>query len=373
MFQRVIEVAGRVISEEAPAFVVAEAACNHMCDLKTAFRMVDEAKRAGADAIKFQTYKADRLVVQNAESYWKTAGGNTLQYAYYKNLDRFDRPEYEKIFSYANEKGLIAFSTPFDGNSASMLNELGVPLFKIASCDLPDVRLLRHVASFGKPVILSTGASALAEIEEAVDTLGNAGTRSLVLLVCTMSYPAANQDAHLRRILTLKRRFPDLIVGISDHTEPDPHMIIPAVAVALGAKVIEKHFTLDRSMAGSGHSFSVSPVDLQLMVENIRLCEAVLGDPTIRVHEVEQPGREKARRSLVAQRAIQPGERITDEMIGVKRPGTGLSPAFIDQVIGRRAKRGMGYDEPIGWEKLCDREPPAQGRPKINHPGLQES
>lgn len=347
-----IEIAGRVIADDSPTFLIAEAGCNHMCDIEAALKMVDEVQMAGADAIKFQTYKAERLVVRDAESYWRYAGGGTSQFDYYKNLDRFSRDEYKTILRYAEQKGLIAFSTPFDLLSASMLNDLDVPLFKIASCDLPDVRLLRHVAGFGRPIILSTGGSNLLEIETAIKTLTDAGNDALILLVCTLSYPAANADAHLWRIQTFQEHFPEVIVGVSDHTEPDRNMIIPAVAVAAGAKVVEKHFTLDRSMTGSGHSFSMSPSDLKLMVENIRLTEEVLGGPAIRVHKAEQAARERARRSLVAERAIQRGAVITSEMIGVKRPGTGLSPALIDQVVGSVAKVDIGRDEQIELEQL---------------------
>lgn len=350
----IIEIVGRVIGDNSPTFVIAEAASNHMCDIDLALKMVDEAKAAGADAIKFQTYKAERLVIKDADSYWKYSGGGVSQFEYYKKLDRFGRQEYEIIFKYARQKGLVAFSTPFDLASATMLNELGAPLFKIASCDLPDVRLLRHVAASGKPIILSTGASELWEIEKAVSTLCDAGNSALVLLVCTLSYPTSNKDAHINRIKTFKQHFSEFIIGISDHTEPDPYMIIPAVAVAAGAKVIEKHFTLDRSMTGSGHAFSVSPADLEMMVKNIRLAEEVLGDPEIKLHEAERPALEKARRSLVAERAIKYGEVITSEMVGIKRPGTGLSAAAIDQIVGKTAKVDIEKDEQIRIEQLAD-------------------
>jgi len=347
-----IETAGRIIGDDSPSFIIAEAASNHMCDLNAALKMVDEVKAAGADAIKFQTYKAERLVVPDAASYWKFDQGSVSQFQFYKNLDRFDREEYETIFHYARQQGLIAFSTPFDPMSASMLNDLGVPLFKIASCDLPDVRLLKHVASFGKPVILSTGASNLVEIERAVETITGAGNTDLIIMVCTLSYPAENKDSHLARIRTFKREFSEFIIGISDHTEPDQHMIIPVVSVGAGAKVIEKHFTLDRSMSGSGHSFSMSPSDLKLMVENVRLAEEVLGSSQIRVYEAEEPARERARRCIVADRDISRGDLITNEMIGIKRPGTGLSPALIDQVVGRIARVDIGQDEQITLGQL---------------------
>jgi sialic acid synthase SpsE len=354
MFQQSIEVCGRTISRDGPAFVIAEAACNHMCDVELAKRMIDEAQAAGADAVTFQTYKAERLVVKEAESYWKNTPtpGAVSQFEYYKKLDRFGEDEYRELFAYAREREIIAFSTPFDTTSADMLAELGAPMFKIASCDLPDLRLLRHVASLGKPVILSTGGSELTEVERAVDALGAAGCTELVLLACTLSYPTANADANLRRIPAFSARFPELIIGLSDHTEPDPHMVIPSLGVALGATVIEKHYTLDRSMTGSGHSFSVTPADLAMMIQNIRVCEEVLGSSEICVHEAEQPAREKARRSLVADRPIKRGEVISTEMIGIKRPGDGLSPARIDEVLGLVARVDLDADASIQLEDL---------------------
>lgn len=350
--QKKIQIASREISFDSPAFIVVEAGCNHMCDIASAKKMIDEAKTAGADAIKFQTYKAHKLAVQDSVAYWEYSEGIKSQLEYYKNLDKFGRDEYAELFSYASKKGIIAFSTPFDVDSASMLNELGVPLFKIASCDLLDIRLLRHVAKFGKPVILSTGASTLEEIEKAVDTLFNAGNPDLILMVCTLSYPTEKEDAHLRRILSFKEKFPDIIIGLSDHTRPDENMIIPSVAVALGARLIEKHYTLDKTMSGSGHSFSMEPKDVKKMVENIRLTETVLGSAEIKIYEAEQAARENARRSLVANRDIKKGQKIVDDLIGIKRPAAGLSPDLIDQVMGRTAKCDIKKDTHITFEEL---------------------
>lgn len=347
-----IKVNSKEISEDSPTFVIAEAASNHMCDIKLAKKMIDEARKAGANAIKFQTYKTERLVSRNLKAYWKYSTGSKSQFEYYKNLDKFDKDEYKELFEYAKEKGIIAFSTPFDVDSASMLNDLEAPLFKIASCDIPDTRLLRHVARFNKPVILSTGASKPEEIEKAVDTVFNAGNPNLMLMVCTLSYPTDNHNAHLRRIVTFREKFSDIIIGLSDHTRPDENMVIPSCAVALGAKLIEKHYTLDRNMTGSGHSFSVEPADLKKMVNNIRLTESVLGKSEIKVYEVEERARKNARRSLVAQRTIKKGEKIQSDMIGIKRPSGGLSPDMIDQVLNRIAKCNIKEDTQITLDKV---------------------
>ena len=347
----VIRIQDKEIGEGCPVFVIAEGASNHMCGLDIAKRMIVEAKGAGADAIKFQAYKAEHLVTRDARSYWKYPGA-TSQFEYYKNLDKFGEKEYGMLFEYAKEYGIIAFATPFDIKSASMLNDLGAPLFKIASCDLVDIRLLRHVAKFQKPVILSAGGSTLGEVRDAVDTLTRDGVEDLILMACTLSYPTENESAHLNRILTYKEEFPDLIIGVSDHTNPDAQMIIPSVAVALGAKVIEKHYTLDRSMTGSGHAFSVTSDDLRKMIENIRITEQVLGDSDVIVYPVEEAARQSARRSLVAEVPIKSGDIITSEMLGIKRPGGGLSAHMLDAVTGKRAKRDIEPDQQITLEML---------------------
>ena len=351
---RKIKIVNKELSNHSPAFIVAEAACNHMCDVGLAKKMIDEAKDAGVDAIKFQTYKAERLVCEEAKTYWNYSTQAKSQFEYYKNLDKFDWREYKELFTYARQKELIAFSTPFDVESASMLHEVGAPLFKIASCDLLDIRLLRHVARFGKPMIMSTGGSELSEIQKTVEVVLNEGCSELVLMVCTLSYPALNTDAHLKRIITFKKLFPELIIGYSDHTKPDEYMMIPSMAVALGAKVIEKHFTLDRTLTGSGHAFSVNPQDLRKMVINIRVAEEVLGSSAIEVHESERAARQNARRSLVANRNIKEGEIISSDMVAIKRPGTGLSADKIDDVLGKKVKTELFKDQQILSDHLSD-------------------
>jgi len=338
------------IGEQGPVFVVAEAAGNHMCQMAMAEKMIDLAAAAGADAIKFQTYKAERLATKEATSFW--AGKQISQVEHYRQLDKFGEEEYAHLFRYAHGKGIIGFSTPFDLDSASMLHTLGMPLFKVASCDLPDKRFLRHVAGFGKPIILSTGACTPEEIDEAVATIYATGNYQLVLLACTLSYPTKNEDANLRRIRSLKERYPEIVIGLSDHTEPDENMAIPAIAVALGARVIEKHYTPDRSLTGSSHFFSASPEDLKKMVANIRLAEKVLGSGDLGVLSAEEAARAGARRSVVAAKEIRVGNTITSDMIDMKRPGGGLSPSMIDAVLGKRARRDIEPDEQISLDML---------------------
>lgn len=349
-YANTITVGSYRIGKGESTFIIAEAACNHMCQMDLAKRMIDLAVDAGADAIKFQTYKAEKLVTNRAFAFWGKEKISQLEY--YKKLDRFGRKEYAELFNYAQEKGIIAFSSPFDAESAEMLAELEMPLFKIASCDLPNLKHLRHIASFKKPIILSTGASTPDEIDRAIETILGQGNYQLMLLACTLSYPTKNEDANLLRIRTLIERYPGMIIGFSDHTEPDPYMVIPSIAVALGAMIIEKHYTLDRTMTGSGHFFAVSPNDLKKMVQNIRLTETILGEGLLGIAKSERKAWQSARRSIVAEIAINEGDKITAEMIALKRPGGGLSADMTKYVIGKRAKQDIEPDQRITLEML---------------------
>ena len=343
---KVIKIEEREISENSPAFIVAEAACNHLCDMNTAMRLIDEAAKAGADAIKFQTYKAERLTTRSAAVYGNIQ--TQSQFDYYKQFDKFDRQEYETLFSYAREKGIIGFSTPFDPDCAQMLISVQQPIFKLPSCDLLYADLFREVDCFNKPIIISTGASTRAEIETALEILDQAGAKDVILLACTMAYPTRPEDAHYRKILGLKEHFPEHLVGISDHVDPEDSMISGAICAALGAKVFEKHFTLDRKMGG-GSSVAAEPSDLAKYVRNIRLTETLLGSPELKVHPVEEPNRAKARRSLVANFNLKAGTVLSKEMIGVKRPGTGILPDQVDKFVGKVLKLDLLEDAQLDW------------------------
>jgi len=349
-FAGTLKVEGRAVGGDHPAWIIAEAACNHMCDLDTAREMIDRAAEAGADAVKFQTYQAEKLVTGSAVSFW--GGQQVSQLDYYRRLDRFDRAAYDALFAHGRERGITVFSSPFDEESTDMLADLGMPLFKIASCDIPNLEHLRHVARIGRPVVLSTGASTEEEIDRALLTLFQEGNHQVMLLACTLSYPTAPAHANLQRIQTLKERYPGMIVGLSDHTEPDPNMVIPAVAVAMGARIIEKHYTLDRSWTGSGHYFAVDPPDLRRMVENIRLAETVRGDGALGVAESETPAWSSARRSIVAEVPVRRGQVLERAMLGLKRPGGGLGADMLNRVVGRRVNRDLEADERIRLEDL---------------------
>ena len=331
-------------------FVIAEAACNHMCSIELAKAMIDCAADAGANAIKFQTYKGERIVTKYAPAFWGTETMKQTQY--YQRLDKFNKEDYELLFDYANSKGILPFSTPFGIEDATMLNEIGMKIFKIPSFEIVNLDLLKSIASFHKPIILSTGAASYKEIDKAIDVITGEGNYDLALMACTLSYHTEDKDANLKRIQTLKEKYPNFMIGHSDHTMPDQNMVIPAISVALGARMIEKHYTMSRTMTGSGHYFSIQPDDLRKMVHNIRLFEKVIGDGSQGTAENEKRGKAGGRKSIVASVDIKKGIVIEKEMLTYKRPGDGISPDRVDEVVGMTASEDIGEDYQVTWENI---------------------
>lgn len=342
-----IKIGDTTIGGDAPTFIVAEGACNHMGDMETAKEMTRQAAKAGADAIKWQAHKAERLTTAHAKPFWDT--DETSQLDYYRKLDGFGRDEYAELFEYADQLGIIAFCTPFDVESVKMLDELDMPLFKVASADITNIPLSLAIRRTAKPVILSTGASTRNEIDAALTYLYPS---QVVLMACTLSYPTAPDKANLNRIRTLKTFYPHHVVGLSDHTLPEAYAPIPALAVALGAGVIEKHYTLDRDMPGSGHFFAATPSKLQHMVRLIRTTEDALGHGALGVMDIERLAYEQARRSIVANEDIPKGATIGKWMLALKRPGTGMPPNKVGDVVGKKATRDIAADTLIGLEML---------------------
>ena len=336
--------------KENEVFVIAEAACNHMCSVELAKAMIDCAADAGANAIKFQTYKGERIVTKYAPAFWGTETMKQVQY--YERLDKFDKEDYELLFDYAKSKNIIPFSTPFSEVDAKILNEIGMEIFKIPSFEIVNLDLLKYIASFKKPIILSTGAASYKEIDKAIEVITSEGNYDLALMACTLSYHTENKDANLRRIQTLKERYPSFLIGHSDHTMPDEHMVIPTISVALGARMIEKHYTMSRTMTGSGHYFSIEPSDLKKMVHNIRMYETVIGDGSQGTAENEKRGKSGGRKSIVAKVDIEKGTTIEKDMLTYKRPGDGISPDQVDEVIGMTASEDIGEDYQITWENI---------------------
>lgn len=348
---KTIDFGGRPIGEGHPAFVIAEAGVNHNGDLELGKRLIREAKAAGADAIKFQTYKAGKISTRTAPRYWvEPDDPDGSQFDTFAKLDSFGREEHEALFRYAAEQELLCFSAPFDEEAVDMLDELGVPGFKIASADLTDHPLLEKVAAKKKPVILSTGLATLAEIGEAVEVLREHGNDQVVLLHCTLQYPCDAENANLRMMLHMKAAFPEIPIGLSDHTLG---IAVPQAAVALGAVAVEKHYTVDKTLPGSpDHHLSVDHHDLKRMMEAIRTIEKAMGRYEKGPVEAESEAYRYARRSIISKQEIPEGTAITHEMITFKRPGTGIYPKYADVVVGRVAKQTIPEDTVLEWSML---------------------
>ncbi len=346
-----VDFGGRLIGDGHPAFVIAEAGVNHNGDLELGRALIREAAAAGADAIKFQSYKAGKISTRTAPRYWvEPDDPHGSQYDTFKKLDSFGPEEHEELFRYAKERGILCFSAPFDDEAVDMLDELGAPGFKIASADLTDHPLLQKAASKGKPIILSTGLATIAEIGEAVSVVREKGNDRLVLLHCTLQYPCAPENANLRMMLHMKAAFPDIPVGISDHTLG---IAVPQAAVALGAVAVEKHYTVDKTLPGSpDHYLSVDPRDLKEMVSSIRVIEKAMGRFLKGPVEAESQAYKFARRSIVSKTAIPRGTSITREMLTFKRPGTGIYPKHVDLIVGRTAKVDIPEDTVVEWGML---------------------
>jgi sialic acid synthase SpsE len=354
-----IRVADKIVSQEGSPFLVAEAGVNYydiaaernISALEAAKLMVTEAARAGADAIKFQTYQAGKLAVRNSVAYWDTGKETTKsQYELFSKYDKFGETEYTELARHAKEKCIIFMSTPFDDEAVEFLNAL-VPAFKIASADITNVPLIEHIGSKKKPVFLSTGAATSEEIKEAVSAIEGQGNSDIVIMHCVLNYPTLYQHANLLAIRHLRNMFPEYVVGYSDHTLPDAQMLVLTTAYLLGARVIEKHFTLDKSLPGNDHYHAMDPQDLRLVVNNLQFVEGILGKGEKDL-ENELLARTHARRSIVARVDIARGTRITEDLITCKRPGTGISPRSLGSVIGKTTRRDIKADEILSWEQL---------------------
>lgn len=336
---RAVEVGDRRIGAGAPCFVIAEAGVNHNGDPVLASRMVRAAAEARADAVKFQTFSTERLVTRDAPlaAYQRRGAGDAAgQFAL---LHRLELPEaaHRKLIAECSGSDIIFLSSVFDEASADLLTALGVPAFKIPSGELTNLPLLEHIARKGKPMIVSTGMATMEEVGHAVEACAQAGNRELVLLHCVSSYPADAADANLRVMRTMAEAF-SLPVGFSDHTLGTT---VALAAVALGAAVLEKHFTLDRQLPGPDHQASLEPKELQALVAGIREVERSLGDGVKHPVQAEAGVAMVARKSLVAAVDIAKGTVITADIIAVRRPGTGLPPSARADVLGRRAREDI--------------------------------
>ncbi len=345
---KVVRIGDREVGGGAPVYIIAEAGSNHDRDLAQARRLIDAAAEAGADAVKFQTFRSDRIV---AETQVRAAYLDDLLPPDKTMADLFRELElphewHAELKGYAESCGLDFLSTPFDHEAVDLLDGLGVKAFKVATYELWHLPLIRDIASRGKPIICSTGMADIGEVQAAVDAVRSTGNDQLILLHCVVNYPPPFADLNLRAIDTMRQAF-DVPVGWSDHT---PGWLAPVVATALGAAVIEKHFTTDRGRPGPDHRFALEPSELTAMVRAIRDTEAALGDGVKRMAPAEADLYVTARRSLFAARTIEVGSTIGEDDIAILRPGTGIEVRDLPNLIGRIAKRRIERHEPLAWE-----------------------
>lgn len=335
-------------------FIIAELSGNHNQEFNIALESIKAAKEAGADAVKLQTYTADTLTIQCKKEYFRLKqgtiwDGRTLYDLY---QEAYTPWEWQKeLMEYAKSLDLLCFSSPFDKTAVDFLEELQVPAYKIASFEIRDLPLITYIAKKHKPIIISTGIGTIGEIQEALDTCRAVGNDQLILLKCTSAYPAEIKDANLKTIPNMKETF-GVEVGLSDHTLGN---LVPALSVAMGAKVIEKHFILDKKLGGPDASFSLEPREFKEMVQAIRLAEDALGDINYSMNEKKQKSRELSR-SLFIVKDIKKGEIFSADNVRSIRPGYGLSPKYLDQVMGKAANQDLARGTPLRWGHLQSKD-----------------
>lgn len=340
---------GRKIGSSKPPYVIAELSANHNGSLETALKIIDEAKKAGADAVKLQTYRADTITLKVDRPEFHIKGGLWHGRSLYELYEEAHTPWewHEHLFNHARKIGITIFSSPFDNTAVDLLESLGAPAYKIASFEAVDLPLIRYVASKGKPMIISTGMADEAEIKEAVDAAREAGCRDLILLHCVSGYPAASSEYNLRTITDMQQRYGGL-VGLSDHTLNNTTAI---TSVALGACVIEKHFTLDRNGGGPDDSFSLEPDELMALCRDTKIAWEAMGDVDYG-RKASERGNVQFRRSLYFVKALAAGETITKESVKSVRPGFGLAPKYLPEVIGKKVATSVQYGDPVSLDVL---------------------
>jgi pseudaminic acid synthase len=346
-----IQIADYKVGEDSPPFIIAEMSGNHNQSLDRALQLVDAAVSAGAHALKLQTASPDGLtldvdspdfLISDPDSLWH---GKNLYKLYQEAVTPWEW--HKQIFDYCRSKGIIAFSSPFELKAVDFLEELNVPCYKIASFELVDLQLIKRVAQTGKPIIMSTGMATLSDIELAVNTARAAGNHQIILLKCTSTYPANPSDSNLLTIPHLRQAF-GTQVGLSDHTMG---VGVPCAAVALGATVVEKHFTLSRAEGGVDAAFSLEPHELKLLVEETARAWQAMGEVRYGGSEKEQASL-KFRRSIYVSEDVEAGDMLTHENIRVIRPGFGLQPKFLDTLIGRRVNTSLKKGTAMAWEHI---------------------
>lgn len=351
-----VNIASKIIDRsKSDYFVIAEIGVNHEGDVELAKKLIELAKEGGAHAAKFQAYKAGTLASRNSPAYWDTTKESTrTQFELFKKYDKFGETEYQELARHCNKVGIAFMCTAFDSHFVEILDPM-VPAHKVASADLTNVPLLRKVGATGKPVLLSTGASNVVEICGAVETLRRAGCSDVSLLHCVLNYPTPDNFAFLARILLLRKLFPNLVIGYSDHTFPHDSCFPVVLAYALGARIIEKHFTHDKSLPGNDHYHAMDVNDLRGLISQLERASSLIGSDDERLFlSIQEPAIRNARRSIVISGNVSKGEILNSNNLTVKRPGHGVSPLHWDNIVGRTATRDLNDDHILSWRDIED-------------------
>lgn len=348
--KRILEVDGRIIGNEVPPYVIAEMSANHNGRIENALRIIDEAKKAGADAIKMQTYTPDTMTLNCDSEEFQIRGGLWDGWTLHKLYEWAQTPWewHAQLFEHARKVGITLFSTPFDTTAVDLLESLNAPAYKIASFEAVDIPLIRYVASTGKPLIISTGMADELEIQEAVDAAKSSGCQQLALLHCVSGYPAPSDEYNLRTIRDMGARY-GTVVGLSDHTLDNTTAI---TSVAMGACIIEKHFTLDRNGGGPDDSFSLEPSGLVALCRDSKIAWKALGNVDYG-RKASECSNAQFRRSLYFVRTLAVGEMITEDAVRSVRPGFGLAPKYLPDVIGKKVIANVQYGDPVTFEVLA--------------------
>ncbi len=345
-----IKIGKTVIGDNEPCFTIAEAGANHDGSLDKALKLIDAAKESNVDSIKFQTYKASKLTTKSAPKYWDDGKTNETQFDVFSKLDGLSKDNWREIFEYSKQKDIMCFSTPFDNDSVDLLYSFDIPAFKIASADITDIPLIQFIASKQLPIFISTGMASNDEILDAVNSIKDKGNNDIIIMHCITSYPTNFEDANLSMIRTLKNQFPDHVIGFSDHTLGTTAALC---STFYGAKCIEKHFTYDKNLSTSpDHRLSLDVNDFQKLVSELEIAEISRGSETRTSFDSESEAIKYARRSLVSKIKIPKGTKITENMLEIKRPGTGIPPKFFSEIIGSITMMDIDEDTTLEWSHI---------------------
>ncbi len=333
-------------------YIIAEIGVNHNCNIKIAKKQIDLAKKGGASAVKFQTYKANLIASKFSPSYWDLNEEKTnSQFKLFSRYDKFDQKDYINLSNYCKKKKIDFITTPFDIDCVGYLKKI-VSSFKIASSDITNFPLIKKVAKCNLPMIISTGAANMSEIKETVRFIRKFNSKELIIMHCILSYPTQNKDANLMMIDDLKKKFPNELIGYSDHTKPDKHMLVTKNAFVLGAKVIEKHFTHNKKLRGNDHYHSMDFKDLKNFRKETKRLLSILGMSKKKPVKVEFNSRKYARRSIVLTKSLKKGSKLKHTDLIIKRPGTGILPKFLNKVIGKKINKILREDHILKWTDI---------------------